>query len=159
MDTIYSMRHRPLSHFARAVAAGLLALALSACAATFNNHGYVPPDGELEAILPGVDTRGSVEESVGRPSAAGVIEDQAWFYTAYRVRNFAYRAPEVVEREIVAISFDTQGVVANIERFGLEDGQIVQLSRRVTTSSVRNNSFFRQILSNFGRINLSEFGG
>ena len=47
-------------------------------------------------------------------------------------------------------------LVANIEEFGLEDGNIVQFSRRVTTSSVREISFLAQILSNFGRINVAD---
>jgi outer membrane protein assembly factor BamE (lipoprotein component of BamABCDE complex) len=132
-----------------------LALGLAACAATFDNHGYVPPPEDLAAVDVG-DSRESVAEAVGTPGTAGVMRDEAWFYTAYRMRNFAYRAPEVVERDIIAISFDGRGRVSNIEEFGLEDGRIVQLSRRVTTSSVREVSFLRQILSNFGRINVAD---
>jgi outer membrane protein assembly factor BamE (lipoprotein component of BamABCDE complex) len=72
------------------------------------------------------------------------------------MRNYAYRPAEVTERQVLAISFDGRGRVANIEEFGLEDGRMVQLSRRVTTSSVRDIGFLRQILSNFGRINVAE---
>jgi outer membrane protein assembly factor BamE (lipoprotein component of BamABCDE complex) len=128
---------------------------LSACAATFTNHGFVPPQAELEQILVGVDTRGTIEETIGRPSAAaGVTRDEAWIYSAYRVRNYTYQAPQVIERDVVAISFDGDGVVSNIERFGLEDGQLVQLSRRVTESSVRDFGFFRQLMRNLGRVDL-----
>jgi outer membrane protein assembly factor BamE (lipoprotein component of BamABCDE complex) len=67
----------------------------------------VPPDAELEQILVGVDTRGTIEETIGRPSAAaGVLREEAWIYSAYRVRNYTYQAPEVIERDVVAISFD-----------------------------------------------------
>ena len=141
--------------FRAAVIGPILALTLAACAATFNNHGYVPPAEDLAAVQVG-DTREAVIEAIGTPGAAGVMRDEAWFYAAYRVRNYAYRAPEVTERQILAISFTPAGRVQNIEEFGLEDGQIVQLSRRVTTSSVREISFLRQILSNFGRINVGE---
>jgi outer membrane protein assembly factor BamE (lipoprotein component of BamABCDE complex) len=74
------------------------------------------------------------------------------------VRNYTYQAPEVIERDVVAISFDAGGVVTNIERFGLEDGQLVQLSRRVTDSSVRDLGFFRQLMRNLGRVDLGSFG-
>jgi outer membrane protein assembly factor BamE (lipoprotein component of BamABCDE complex) len=133
----------------------LLAVALAACSATFDNHGYVPPPENLAEIDIG-DSREAVVEAVGTPGVAGVMRDEAWFYTAYRMRNYAYRAPEVVERQIIAVSFDAGGRVSNIEEFGLEDGNIVQLSRRVTTSSVREVSFLSQILSNFGRINVAD---
>ncbi|MEJ6391692.1 outer membrane protein assembly factor BamE [Gymnodinialimonas sp. 2305UL16-5] len=130
-------------------------LTLSACSATYTNHGFVPPEDELALVELGA-SRDEVAELVGRPGANGVLRDEAWFYTQYRVRNFTYNAPEVVERDIVAISFSEGGRVTNVERFGLEDGQVVQLSRRVTESSVRDLGFFRSILSNFGRINIGD---
>ena len=99
-------------------AATALVICVSACAATYTNHGYVPPPEELAEINVG-DSREEVQALVGVPSAAGVIRDEAWFFTQYRVRNFTYNAPEVIERDIVAISFDTGGRVSNIERFGL----------------------------------------
>ena len=145
---------------ARWIATFALVGALSACAATFTNHGFVPPEAELDQILVGVDTRGTIEETVGRPSAAaGVLRDEAWIYSAYRVRNYTYQAPEVIERDVVAISFDADGVVSNVERFGLEDGQLVQLSRRVTEGSVRDLGFFRQLMRNLGRVDLGAIGG
>lgn len=132
-----------------------LVLGLAACSETFVNHGFVPPREDLSEVNIG-DTREAVAEAIGTPGAAGVMRDEAWFYAAYRVRNYAYRAPEVIERQILAVSFDGGGRVSNIEEFSLEDGQIVQLSRRVTTTSVREISFLQQILGNFGRINVGE---
>lgn len=138
----------------RAISLSFLCLALVACSATFQNHGFVPPEEELSVILPGVDTRESLALSVGEPSASGVIRNDAWFYAQYRVRNFAYQAPQVVERDIVAITFDPDGVVQNIERFSLEDGQLVQLSRRVTDAGVGDVTILTQILRNFGRLDV-----
>lgn len=135
-----------------------LALGLAACSATFDNHGFVPPPEDLAEVGIG-DSRETVAETIGTPGASGVMRDEAWFYTAYRVRNYAYRAPEVTERQILAVSFDGAGRVQNVEEFGLDDGNIIQLSRRVTTSSVREVSFLSQILSNFGRINVADVLG
>lgn len=135
-----------------------LVIGLAACSATFTNHGYVPPPEILAEIGIGA-SRDQVAEAAGSPGIGGVMRDEAWFYTQYRVRNFTYNAPQVIERDIVAISFSDAGRVTNIERFGLEDGQIVQLSRRVTESSVRDIGFLRAILANFGRISLGDVGG
>lgn len=142
----------------RRVGFGLaLAGGLTACAATFTNHGYVPPPELLSEISIG-SSREQVAEIAGSPGTGGVMRDEAWFYTQYRVRNFTYNAPEVIERDIVAISFSDAGRVSNIESFGLEDGQLVQLSRRVTESSVRDVGFLQSILANFGRISLGDLG-
>ncbi len=132
-----------------------LALGLAGCAATFDNHGFVPPAEDLAAIQIG-SSRDEVAAAIGTPGAAGVMRDEAWLYTAYRIRNHGYRAPQITERQIIAVSFDAAGRVSNIEEFGLDDGRVVQLSRRVTTSSVREVTFFGQLFSNFGRINVGE---
>lgn len=140
----------------RAVGFGVVLVAgLAACSATYTNHGYVPPPELLSEIGIGA-SRDQVAEVAGSPGTGGVMRDEAWFYTQYRVRNYTYNAPQVIERDIVAISFSDAGRVTNVERFGLEDGQIVQLSRRVTESSVRDIGFLRSILANFGRINIGD---
>lgn len=135
----------------KSIAVMVLGLSLSACAATYRNHGYIPPQEDLDLLAVGIDTRASVEESVGTPSAGGVLEGGDYFYVFSRVRTFGPIKPQVVERQVLAISFDQSGVIKNIERFGLEDGQVVPLARRVTSSGVTNKTFLRQLLGNLGR--------
>lgn len=127
-------------------------LATGACVASYRNHGYIPPQDELDAIVVGVDTRESVAEAVGSPSSAGLLNDSGYYYVRTRMRNLAFRATETVDREVVAITFNGNGKVANIERFGLEDGRIITLERRVTESSVVDRTFLRQLLGSFGRL-------
>lgn len=131
-------------------AAGIALIGLSACSATYTNHGYVPTDVELENVLVGSDSRGTVEEVIGRPSSTGVLSDGAWYYMSSRVRYYTYNKPEIIERTILAISFDANDTVSNIERFGLEDGKVVQFSRRTTDSGVGGTTFFKQIIRNIG---------
>lgn len=134
----------------RGVALGILLLALGACSTVYRNHGYVPVDSDLEAIIVGVDTRDTLAETIGRPSVAGLMSEGAWYYVQSRYSHYAYRAPEEIERQVLAISFSPDGVVENIERFTLEDGQVVVLSRRVTETNIRGVGFIRQLLGNIG---------
>lgn len=128
----------------------LCVLVVAGCTSVYRNHGYVPKDEELSEIVVGVDTRDTVAETVGSPSAGGVLDSSGYYYVQSRVRHFAYRRPEVVSREVLAITFDNAGVVRNIERFGLEDGQVVPLTRRVTETAATDNGFLRQLLRNLG---------
>jgi outer membrane protein assembly factor BamE (lipoprotein component of BamABCDE complex) len=144
--------------FAAALAA-LVALSLAGCTPIVRNHGYVPSDEDLAQIVVGVDTRDSVAAKIGRPSAAGVINPGGFYYVRSTFRTVAWRAPEEIERQLVAITFAPDGTVANIERFGLEDGRVITLSRRVTSSSVQNLSFIRQLLGNIGRVRLGDAPG
>ncbi|MDA7965007.1 outer membrane protein assembly factor BamE [Ruegeria sp.] len=134
-------------------------LAVMACTPIFKNHGYVPTPEELAEVKVGVDTRDTVLESLGAPSSSGVLRDSGFYYVASRVRYRGAKRPEVVSRELVAVSFDQRGVVSNIERFGLEDGYIIVLDRRVTESSIQNKGFLRQLLGNIGNFNPANIPG
>lgn len=129
-----------------------LVAATSACVANVRSHGYVPPPEVLDEIIVGIDTRASVEDTAGAPSSSGVLESGAYYYVRSQVRSIGVFEPEVIDREVLAISFDANDVVSNIERFGLEDGRVVALERRVTESSVVDRTFLRQLLSGIGRI-------
>jgi outer membrane protein assembly factor BamE (lipoprotein component of BamABCDE complex) len=131
--------------------------ALVACTAQFRNHGYVPLEDDLANIVVGIDTRDSVAETVGAPSTGGILDNSGYYYVRTRVRHYAYQAPKVIDREVVAITFDKRGVVNNIERYGLEDGKVVPLERRVTDASVANLSFLRQLLGSLGKFNAADF--
>lgn len=135
----------------------LLCIALAGCTARYRTHGYVPSEDELQQIVPGVDTRATVEDLVGVPSTSGTLNESGFYYIESDVRHFAWKQPEVVDREVLAITFDSTGVVENIERFGLEDGQVVPIARRITRSGDGDISFIRKLFGNIGGINAADF--
>jgi len=137
----------------RSAVMGLVLVSLGACQAIYRNHGHVPTSEELAEVKVGVDTRDSVAETIGAPSSSGVLNDGGYYYVATRMRHYGPRQPQIVSRELVAISFDQRGIVRNIERFGLQDGQVVAFERRVTSSSIEDKTFLRQLLGNLGRFN------
>lgn len=134
----------------------VLALALlsaaAACTPIIRDHGYAPTDAELAVLDIGTDTRETVAEKVGRPSAEGLLEDSSWFYVQSRWERRGPSAPVETDRQVVVISFNAAGTVSNIERFGLEDGQVVALSRRVTDSNIQGVTLIGQLLGNIGRL-------
>jgi len=132
---------------------------IAACQPIYRDHGYAPTEAELSAVKVGRDTRETVTQSVGRPSASGLLNDDQWFYVQSRYRQRGVQAPLEIDRQVVVISFNQGGTVSNIERFGLQDGQVVALSRRVTETNVQGISFIGQLLGNAGRINLGQLLG
>ena len=128
----------------------------AACSATYRNHGYVPSENDLAELVVGVDSRATVDDVIGAPSASGVLSGGDYYYIRSRFRTFGMFKPEVIERQVLAISFDESDTIRNIERFSLADGNIVPLTRRVTDSSVVSNGFLRQLLGNIGVIDPGE---
>lgn len=136
-----------------AVGAGLLVL--GACSATFQNHGYVPAPDELAKIKIG-EPQAQVVQEIGTPSTDGLIKPPAWYYVQSRWRTFGPFKPKEIKREVVAITFDKQGNVANIQRFGLNKGHVVTLSTRVTQGSVQQLGILQQLFSDVGRVNAAQ---
>jgi outer membrane protein assembly factor BamE (lipoprotein component of BamABCDE complex) len=140
-------------------AAALMALTLAGCQSIYRNHGWAPSDEDLAVLAVGTDTRETVAQAVGAPGTAGLLADSGWYYVQSRYEHYAWREPKEIDRQVVAISFDESGVVQNIERFGLAEGQVVPLSRRVTDSNTGGISFLRQLFGNFGRVNAENLVG
>ncbi len=138
------------------LAIGIVVLT-AGCSATYQNHGYVPTDSELLELVEGVDSKATVDDLIGPPSSSGLLAGGDYYYVRSRVKTSGMFRPEVIDRQILAISFDDSDVIENIERFSLQDGNVVALSRRVTDSSVVGNGFWRQILGNFGNFDAGSF--
>ena len=133
--------------------AATLAIGLMACTPQYQKHGYAPSEADLSRIEVGSDTRETVAAILGRPSTAGLLNDVGWFYVESRWRTVGAMAPVEQDRTVVAITYTPEGIVQNVERFGLERGQVVALSRRVTEPNVKSAGFLRQLFGNLGRVN------
>ncbi|MEM6438582.1 MAG: outer membrane protein assembly factor BamE [Pseudomonadota bacterium] len=136
-----------------------LVLALAACEPIVRTHGYTPTDSQLDAVQPGLDTAQTVSAKIGRPSTGGVIRDDTWFYVSSRTETLAYNAPEVVERRVIAVRFDGDGVVDAVDRFGLEDGRVINLVTRATPTFGRELTVLQQIFGNLGNVGATTVEG
>ena len=143
---------RRFAAVAQAAIGGVAIALLVACTPIYTNHGFVPDDKDLAGITTGVDTRDTVGAFLGRPSVEGLIGDGEWFYVRSQWKTVGAKAPQQVDRQVLAISFDENGVVTNIERFGLEKGEIVAISRRVTTEPIKGRNALAQIFGSIGRL-------
>ena len=131
----------------------IVVMAAAACTHIYRNHGYIPPAEDLAMVQVGQTTRDELPGLIGIPSAQGLLSGSGWYYVSSRWDHFGAREPREIAREVVAVSFADNGVVSNIERFGLEDGRVVVLSRRVTDSNVAGIGLIRQLLGNIGNFN------
>lgn len=149
------MRPRSLRGAALLLAfgAGLVA----ACAPTVQVHGYVPPPSDVAQIRPGVATMVEVEETLGRPSSSGLLRDSSWYYVQTTIENFTYNPPRVIDRTILAVEFDNNGVVRDLATYGLEDGRIVALTPRVTDTGGRTMGVLEQLFGNLLNLDAESF--
>ncbi|MEM7497304.1 MAG: outer membrane protein assembly factor BamE [Pseudomonadota bacterium] len=133
-----------------ALAALAFVVALPGCAAVVTTHGYAPPEEMVATVVEGVDTRGSVRRKIGRPGATGTFTEDGWYYVSTTVSKQGFFAPEIVDRRIIAVEFNDVDRVTSVRRYGLADGQIVDLETRTTPTFGRELTILQQVLGNVG---------
>lgn len=132
---------------------------IAGCEPRITVHGYAPNAVELAELEPGIDTVFSLEERVGRPAAAGLLEDNTWYYVQTTVEHLTYHQPKVTDRTIVAVTFDDDGVVASVDRYGLQDGRVINLNTRVTESDVKKVGILASLFGNIGGLTADQLLG
>lgn len=138
--------------FAVAAAAVICVLATAACTPIRDQHGFVPDEALPTEIKPEIDTRATVLQRLGSPTAKANFDENIWYYMSYTERSFAFYTPKVTSRKITVIEFDGNDVVRKVSQVNQQDGQKVRLSRRETPTRGRELGLFEQIFGTIGRL-------
>jgi len=145
--------------FPRSVALAFAAsLALGACAEPrYAVHGYAPRSDELQRLTAGEDTTSTVRRKLGEPTIVGTFESGTWYYVSTVTEQKMYHHPVPIDRTVVQLSFNDAGVLEGVNRYGLEDGRVVNLENRTTPTFGRELTIVQQLFGNIGRF--SDEGG
>lgn len=134
-----------------ASALGALALASAACAPVIGNHGYQALDAAPADVAVGDDTKASVRDRLGTPSATSLFEgDDVWYYISQTTEKYTFNLPQVSQRSVTEIVFEGDKV-ASVRTLGLEDGRDVGMNRNETPTRGRELTILEQLLGNVGR--------
>ncbi len=141
------------------VSSALIAvLALGACARLPSHQGYIVDADLVNSVQPGVDTRQSVLQTLGRPSFASQFSQGDWYYIARESRAYGFQAPKAKSQLTLQISFDRNGTVTGIRRGSAEQIASVSPWGKTTPTLGRKRSFFSELFGNIGTVG-SGIGG
>ena len=145
------MRH--LRKITLAALTGLGLAVLSACSPIIQQEGNVPDPDQVVQINPGVDDKNRVTQLLGSPSTVSAFQDRTWYYISRRTAQTAFLDPDVVEQEVLAISFNDQNIVEDMKIYGLENGRMVAMNDKITPTYGNDLTLVQQLLGNLGRFN------
>ncbi len=128
-------------------------LGLIGCAPTTITHGYQFDKARLAQIQPGRSSREDVQQILGSPTLKATFDDNTWYYSNQTFKRASFYQNEVIGQEVVQITFDDLGIVANIERHGLQEAREVDPVDRETPTSGNELTMFEQFIGNIGRFN------
>lgn len=144
-----SKLHRTL--FASLAAIGAVA-ALSACAPIRATSGYQAIEHNPKDMKVGMDTKSTVLDQLGSPSAQSTFDPNIWYYISQNSAEVGYHKPHITKRAIVAITFDKESEkVTKIDTYSLKDGKVLAYNSRETPTRGREISAIEQLLGNVGR--------
>ena len=129
------------------VFAGLLA----GCSPTVNNHGNTPEPELIQSIRIGSSNRAQIVAMLGTPSAVATFNQESWYYIGSKTSQLAFLPSKILERKVLVIRFDKQGVVRQLERLEKLDGRDIQIVDRKTPTHGRELTILEQLLGNVGK--------
>lgn len=132
-------------------AAFALAGLLAGCSPTLNNHGNIPDAELIQSIRIGSSNREQVAAMLGNPSTVATFDKEAWYYVGMRTSQLAFLDPDILERKVLVVRFDKQGIVQQVERLDKQDGRSVQIVDRKTPTRGKELTILEQLLGNVGK--------
>ncbi len=132
---------------------GTIGLSVSSCSVSrLATRGNLPDPDRIAQIKPGEQTREDVAQILGSPSNIGSFGDHTWYYISEQTETTAFLEPKVTGRNVLVVSFDEKGRVAEVDTIGLDKGKSVEPVERITRTTGKTIGVFEQMLGNFGKV-------
>jgi len=135
---------------------GCAAVALSGCGNTVQVRGNTPDPEDVAGIQPGVHSRQDIVDLLGSPSTVSTFEDRKWYYIGQKTQEVAFMKPEVLDRNVLVITFDNTGVVEGTQHYDMADAQEISPVERETPTEGRDLTLLQQLMGNVGRFSTPE---
>ncbi|TXH36856.1 MAG: outer membrane protein assembly factor BamE [Rhodospirillaceae bacterium] len=128
-------------------------LMAGACTARIDQQGNKPDEDQVVQINPGIDDKNRVAELLGYPSTVSTFNDNTWYYISKRTKTIAFWEPDVLDQEVLQISFDNSGIVQDMKIYGQQDGETIAYVDRKTPTPGNDLTILQQLFGNLGKFN------
>ena len=123
-----------------------------ACTPTEATRGNIVEDYRMAEIVPGVSTKTNVLQSLGSPSTQAPFDENVWYYIGQKTEQRGIFDPKVVDKKVVVVAFNPEGVVDTIEKINADQIDVPHVRRKTPTSG-NEIGVMEQLLGNVGRFN------
>jgi outer membrane protein assembly factor BamE (lipoprotein component of BamABCDE complex) len=113
----------------------------------------------LKQLGPGTSTRNDVTTMIGSPTARATFDDNTWLYIGEVTKPIIGGTNDVMNQQVIMLSFDSQGVLRKIDKKTQADAQPVSIVSRTTPAPGTNASILQQLLGNVGRFSPTPLPG
>lgn len=126
-------------------------LILGGCGLETYQSGDLPSQKRLNMIKPGYE-KSKVIDLLGEPIFSNKIGEQDFFvYSRIKKKNMAFLEPKETERDLYVVSFNSKGVVQNMQHLTLNDANKISYDESETKVTGKELTITEQLIKNFGR--------
>lgn len=140
------------ARFLALAALGTIAVATGGCTQLRGHQGYIVDADLVNSVQPGVDTRKSVLQLLGKPSFASQFDEGDWYYIGRDTRNYAFRNPHPTAQVALRIRFNQDGVVRDVTQKGMEQVAAITPYGKETPTLGRQRTFLQELFGNIGSV-------
>jgi outer membrane protein assembly factor BamE (lipoprotein component of BamABCDE complex) len=124
---------------------------VASCTPMVENRGHSPEKEDFAQIILGQSRSEDVQAVFGSPTTTSNYGEKIWYYIATRKETKGFLAPKITQQKVVAVIFDADDTVKDIEKYKKEDGKPVELVSKETPAEGRTLGVVEQLLGNFGK--------
>lgn len=125
---------------------------LSGCIPTPNTQGNFVDVAIVQQLIPGRSTKSEIREALGPPTSTNLfIQQDTWYYIGEKTEKTSFFNPKVLERIVVEINFDKDGVAQKIHMYDQKDGYQIEPDKAFTPTYGRDPGFLADVFGNFGK--------
>ncbi len=131
----------------------LLILIFTGCT-TIEKKGYNFELSDSHLIREGVSNQDMIIKLMGSPTF--ITDDsgqkELWIYFSEDVKKFLFFKPKILERKIMVISFDQNGISSKINYYDLNNQTNLSFESDYTKVQSTKQGFWSQIFDNIGQV-------
>ncbi|AVO44712.1 outer membrane protein assembly factor BamE [Phreatobacter cathodiphilus] len=110
------------------------------------NRGYVVSEEALAQVKEG-NSQDQVMIALGTPTTISTINGDVFYYISEKqTRTFTFQQPRTVERNVMAVYFNSRRQVERVANYGLQDGKVFDFISRSTVTGGEEANLLRQII-------------
>src|SRR3546814_6592966 len=117
----------------------------------------LPGPADVAGSQPGSHIRQDIIDLLGSPSTVSTFEDRKWYYIGQKTQQVAFMKPEVLDRNVLVITFDETGLVEGTQHYDMADAQNVDPVGRETPTEGRRSEEHTSELQSLLRISYAVF--
>ena len=128
----------------------LASVALAGCEPQVHQRGFNAECVDFDSIKVGVDTKETVRQKLGSPSAAASFNSNAWYYSSQVTSQQSFLDMEVKDKKLVVIEFDKHNRVKSLNKNFDGCAQNIKPVERKTKTLGDKDTVWKEIMGNFG---------